>query len=67
MTVPRSLPPLDDEETVFDYHDEAQEAAADARAEADVAAGRTISNDAVMRWLMSKWTDNPLPRPKWGE
>ena len=60
--------PLDDpEETIFDYYDEAQEAAADARAEADVAAGRVVSHEAVMKWLMSKWTDNPLPRPKWGE
>ena len=42
-------------------------AASDARAEADIAAGRVVSHEAVSRWLTSLTTDQPLPRPKCGE
>ena len=41
--------------------------AATQRALADFAAGRTVSHDAVTRWLLSLSTANPLPRPKCGE
>ena len=55
------------EPSIFDEIDEAAEAAADARAEADIAAGRVVSHEAVSRWLSSWGTANPLPRPKCGE
>ena len=61
--------PIDwgDEPGIFDVADEAAEAAADARAFADIEAGRVISHEAIKRWLFSKFTDSPLPKPKWGE
>lgn len=55
------------EPSLFDEVDEAAEAAADARGEADIAAGRVVSHEAVSRWLDSWGTANPLPRPKCGE
>jgi predicted transcriptional regulator len=51
------------EKSLFDESDPTAEAAADARADADVAAGRLISHDAVRRWMQSWGTDKPLPRP----
>lgn len=55
------------EPSIFDAQDDAAEAAADARAEADVAAGRLVSHDAVSRWLQS-WADGaPTPAPKSGD
>jgi len=39
------------------------EANVEARAEADVRAGRLISHDAVRRWLSSWGSDKRLPRP----
>jgi predicted transcriptional regulator len=39
--------------TLFDKPDPQREADADARAEADVRAGRLISDDAVREWLSS--------------
>ena len=54
------------EKSLFDQNDPAAEAAADARAEADVKAGRLIGHDAVRRWIASWGTDKPLPRPKSG-
>ena len=53
--------------SIFDDIDDAAESAADARAEADVAAGRLISHDAVSRWLMSWGKSERLPRPQCGE
>ena len=53
--------------SIFDETDDAEESAADARAEADVAAGRVVSNEAVSRWLKSWGTTERLPRPKCGE
>jgi predicted transcriptional regulator len=50
--------------TLFESVDPAAEAAADERAEADVAAGRLISHDAVKRWVASWGSDAPLPRPR---
>ena len=43
------------------------EAAADARARADVAAGRVVTNAAVMNWLKSLSEGKRLPRPQVGE
>lgn len=59
--------PMSREKSLFDDHDESAEAAADARAEADVRAGRTIGHDAVKRWLRSWGTAEPLPRPHVGD
>ena len=53
--------------SVFDEADDAEEAAADARAEADVVAGRVVSHEAVSRWLQSWGKAERLPRPKCGE
>lgn len=55
------------EETLFEESDPAAEIAADARAEADVAAGRLISHKAVRRWLASWGSDAQAPRPRVGE
>ncbi len=51
------------EPSLFDEPDDASEAAADARAEADIAAGRVISHDAMKRWLLSWGTANELLIP----
>lgn len=40
------------------------EAKSEARAEADVKAGRLISHEAVRRWLKSWGTAKQLPRPR---
>lgn len=55
------------EPSIFDIVDEAFEAEADARAEADIAAGRVVSNEAVVRWLKTWGTGRRSPRPKCGE
>jgi predicted transcriptional regulator len=55
------------EPSLFDEIDNDAEAAADARAEADIAAGRVISHDAMKRWLLSWGTPNELPPPRCGE
>ncbi|MBO9547617.1 CopG family transcriptional regulator [Caulobacter sp.] len=55
------------EPAIFDEIDAAAEAAADARAEADVAAGRVISHEAVSRWLTSLAEGNPQPPPEVGD
>jgi predicted transcriptional regulator len=55
------------EPALFDQVDEAREAEADARAEADVEAGRVISNEAMKAWLLSWGTPNELPPPADGD
>ena len=55
------------EKSLFDETDDAAETAADARAEADVGAGRLIGHDAVRRWIASWGSDKPLPRPTAGD
>ncbi len=55
------------EPAIFDETDNEAEAAADARAEADVAAGRVISHEAVSRWLTSLGEGNPQPPPEVGD
>jgi len=57
----------DDEPGIFDIADDAADEASMRRAEADFEAGRTISHEAMKRWLLSWGTDNPLPPPKCGE
>lgn len=37
------------------------------RAEADIAAGRLISHEAVKRWVLSWGTPDELSRPECGE
>ena len=54
------------EKTLFEETDPSAEAAADARAEADVAAGRLIGHGAVKRWLASWGSGARLPRPRVG-
>lgn len=55
------------ENSLFDERDPAAEAAADARAEADVKAGRLVGHDEVKRWVASWGTEAQLPRPKASE
>ena len=55
------------EPALFDEIDPDAEAAADAQADADEAAGRTISHEAMKAWLLSWGTLNELPRPKVGD
>jgi predicted transcriptional regulator len=55
------------EKGLFDSPDAEAEAKSEARAEADVAAGRLISHGAVRRWLASWGTHKPLPRPRVGD
>lgn len=43
------------------------EARSEARAEADVRAGRLISHQAVRRWLASWGSAKRLPRPRVGD
>lgn len=50
--------------TLFESVDPASEAAADARAEADVVAGRVVGHEAVRRWIWSLGSDAPLARPR---
>lgn len=57
----------EDDEDLFAKPDEAADEAAMVRAEADFAAGRYVSHEAVMRWVSSWGTDNPLPPPKCGD
>lgn len=49
---------------VFNEIDEAAEAAADAEAEADIAAGRLIPHDDVAAWLDTWGTADFKPAPK---
>jgi predicted transcriptional regulator len=57
----------DDDEDLFDTPDLEADEASYQRGLADHAAGRVISNEAMMRWFASWGTANPLPRPKCGE
>lgn len=54
---------------LFTLFEESEEdlAAAVAEAEADFAAGRVISHEAVMRWVKSWGTPDELPPPECGE
>ena len=50
-----------------EYIDEDAEAALDAEGLADLEAGRTVSGEAVKRWLLSWGSANPLPTPSIGD
>ncbi len=52
--------------SIFDPTDEADDDKAMVEAEADLAAGRVISHEAISRWLRSWRTSNELPPPKCG-
>lgn len=54
-------------QTIFDAIVPDAEAAADARAEADVSAGRLISHNAVKRWISYWSTGKLVPRPGIGD
>ncbi|MEI9991820.1 MAG: CopG family transcriptional regulator [Rhizomicrobium sp.] len=53
--------------SVFEPADDAAEEKALEAAEAQVAAGKFVSHDAVRRWLLSWGKPNELPPPKCGE
>jgi len=55
------------EHSLFDTSDIRAEAEADARADADVRAGRLISHDAVKRWLASWGAGKSAQRPRPGD
>ena len=65
MTDPRNE--MDEEPVVFLAEEAVELDARDQKAMADIDAGRFVSHEAVMRWVRSWSTPNPLPRPKWGE
>jgi predicted transcriptional regulator len=50
--------------SIFDDVDEEAEARALAEAEADIAAGRVVPHEKVIRWIKSWFTDDELPRPE---
>ncbi len=52
------------ERPLFETADPEAEVAADARADADVSAGRLISHEAVRRWLKSWGSTKTAPRPR---
>jgi predicted transcriptional regulator len=67
MSTPKPDPFPEDEPSIFDQVDEEAERLADERAEADIAAGRVISHEAMMRWIKSWGTPEELPPPEYGE
>lgn len=62
-----AIQPEDEEPGIFDIPDDAADEASTLRGLADFEAGRTITHEAMKRWLLSWGTDNPLPPPKCGE
>ncbi len=50
--------------SIFDEIDEEEEERAIAEAEADVAAGRVVPHEEVVKWLKSWGTPDELPCPK---
>ena len=53
--------------SIFEPADDEAEERALAEAEAQIAAGKFISHEAVRRWLLSWGTPDELPPPKCGE
>jgi predicted transcriptional regulator len=53
--------------SIFEPAHDAEEEKALAEAEAEIAAGKFVSHDAVRRWLLSWGTAEELPPPKCGE
>ena len=62
---------MSEEPGVFDFEevslDDTELDAATLRGLADIEAGRVVSHEAVLRWVKSWSSPNPLPRPKCGE
>ena len=56
-----------EEPGIWDIEDPEAEAAADARAQADIDAGRVISNDRVLAWLKDLSEGRRRPRPRWDD
>jgi predicted transcriptional regulator len=54
------------EPSIFEI-DEEEDARRDAEAMADVEAGRTISHEAMKRWLLSWGTSDERPPPNVGD
>ncbi|MFZ4607455.1 MAG: antitoxin [Caulobacter sp.] len=67
MVTPEDKPAFEEtpgpEFDLFDEVDEAAEAAADAEAEADIAAGRLIPHEEVAAWLDTWGTPHFRPAP----
>lgn len=55
------------EPAIFDEADDAADEAAMVRGEADIAAGRVISHEAMKAWLLSWGTADELPPPQVGD
>ena len=55
------------ESSIFDGVDEAADEAAMTEGEADLAAGRVISHEAIKAWLLSWGTADELPPPEVGD
>jgi predicted transcriptional regulator len=55
------------EPSIFDQVDEAADEAATREGEADLDAGRTISHEAMTKWLLSWGTPDELPPPQVGD
>ena len=55
--------PSDSEASLFDEVDEAADREAEARADADVAAGRVVPNARVIDWLKTWGTHDRAPTP----
>lgn len=53
--------------TLYDYEDVAFEIRALEEAEAEIVAGRTISHEAMVKWLRSWGKKSELSPPKYGE
>lgn len=52
---------------LFEEIDEAEDERRIAEADADIAAGRVISHQAMLRWIKSWGTPDELPPPQCGE
>ncbi|ODT89787.1 CopG family transcriptional regulator [Phenylobacterium sp. SCN 70-31] len=60
-------PGFEEQPSVFDVADAEADEASALRGQADFAAGRVISHEAMKRWLLSWGASDELPPPKCGE
>lgn len=58
---------FDEEPAVFSFEEAVELDAREQKAMAEIDAGRFISHEAVVRWLMSWGTENELPPPECGD
>ena len=65
MSDPRNE--LGEEPVIFDVEEAVELDAREQKAMADIEAGRSITHEAVVRWLKSWGTANELPPPKCGD